>query len=69
MGLKLKWGKGNEKMSEIWENWDIVMSKIIDRWLEPNFDYKVETKCPNLTRVDLEGYSIKIRSKWVERWF
>ena len=40
-----------------------------DRWLEPKNDYKKLIKCPNLTRDDPKGYSIKIRSKWVERWF
>ena len=38
-----------------------------NRWLEPKNDYKKLIKCPSLTRVDPEGYSIKIRSKMIRK--
>ena len=56
-----------QKLARHEENQDIAMSKMTYRWLEPKNDYVKVTECLSLTRVDHEGYNIKIRSNQVER--
>ena len=58
-----------QKSARYEKNQDIAIYKMTDRWLEPKNDYKKLIQCPSLTRVDPVGYSIKIRSNLVERWF
>ena len=44
-------------------------SIMTNKWLEPHIDCQEVIEGPSLTRVDQEGWNIKIKSNKVDEWF